>query len=244
MPDLTSSFQFGNSSFGDSLTFLGNFTGQQATFNISVDGTWSGATSFNGSDFQFMVLPAGTIDANADNTLNIFNNPGNVALVNEIMPLTPTTTNPLTFSVSVTLSGLNPTIEFAANLNIVTSTDLGQSFTADYSNTATISLAAPDGVTVVSGSGVFPGTGARALARSRSPSPASPPPGCSPSPAAAPPVQTPRAARREAGEITTYGRETSGGPGRARLAEPGALSPRGRVGLASIRRGIAVPQGP
>jgi hypothetical protein len=158
LPGLSSSFQFGNSSFGDSLTFLGNFTGQQATFNIRVDGTWSGDTAFNGSDFQFMVLPAGTIDANSGNTLNIFNNPGNVAIVNDIDSLTPSTTNPLTFAVNVSLNGLNPTIEFAANLNIVTSTDPGQSFTADYSNTATITLAAPDGVTVESSSGVFPGT--------------------------------------------------------------------------------------
>jgi hypothetical protein len=157
-PGLTSSFQFGNSSFGDSLTFVGNFSGQQATFNVSVDGTWSGSTAFNGSDFQFMVLPAGTIDANAGNTLNIFNNPGNVAIVNDIFSLDASTTNPLTFAVNVSLNGQNPTIEFAANLNIVTATDLGQSFTADYSHTATISLAAPNGVTVASSSGVFPGT--------------------------------------------------------------------------------------
>ena len=156
LPGMTSSFQFGNSSFGDSLTFLGNFTGQQATFNISVDGTWSGSTAFNGSDFQFMVLPAGTINANAGNTLNIFNNPGNVAIVNDIDPLTPNSTNPLTFSVNVTLNGQDPTIEFAANLNIVTSTTLGQAFSADYSDTATISLSAPPGVLFRSGSGVFP----------------------------------------------------------------------------------------
>jgi PEP-CTERM motif len=159
LPGMTSSFQFGNSSFGDSLTFLGNFTGQQATFHISVDGTWSGAApSFNGSDFQFMVLPAGTIDANAGNTLNIFNNPGNVAIVNDLYALTPTTSNPLTFDVNVTLNGQDPTIEFAANLNIVTSLTLGQSFTADFTNTATVSFTAPEGVTVVSGSGVFPNT--------------------------------------------------------------------------------------
>ena len=156
LPGLTSSFQFGNSSFGDSLTFLGSFTGQQATFNISVDGTWSGSTTFNGSDFQFMVLPQGTINANAGNTLNIFNNPGGVAIVNQIYSLTPDSTNPLTFSVNVTLNGVDPTIEFAANLNIVTSSNLGDSFTADYSDTATISLDTPAGVHFVSGSGVFP----------------------------------------------------------------------------------------
>ena len=83
--------QFGNSSFGDGLTFVGNFTGQTATFNISVDGTWTGDTpAFNGSDFQFMVLPTGTINANSGNTLNIFNNPGNVAIVNDTNPLSAT----------------------------------------------------------------------------------------------------------------------------------------------------------
>ena len=86
------SFQFGNSSFGDALTFLGNFTGQTATFHISVDGDVERhAPGFNGSDFQFMVLPAGTIDANADNTLNIFNNPGNIAIANNTYPPRPTT---------------------------------------------------------------------------------------------------------------------------------------------------------
>jgi hypothetical protein len=158
LPGMNSTFQFGNSSFGDSLTFLGNFTGQQATFNISVDGTFSGSAAFNGSDFQFMTLPAGTIAANAGNTLNIFNNPNNVAIVNDLYSLTPNTNNPLTFSVNVTLNGYDPTIEFAANLNIVTSLTLGQAFTADFSNTATITITAPNGVTVESGSGVFPGT--------------------------------------------------------------------------------------
>jgi hypothetical protein len=150
--------QFGNSSFGDSLTFLGNFTGQTATFHISVDGTWSGvAPAFNASDFQFMVLPAGTIDANSGNTLNIFNNPDNNAIVNDTFALTPTAAN-LSFNVSVTLTGLNPTIDFAANLNINPFSSLGQIFSADYSDTATISLQAPAGVTVESSSGVFPGT--------------------------------------------------------------------------------------
>jgi len=150
--------QFGNSSFGDSLTFLGNFTGQTATFHISVDGVWSGAApAFNASDFQFMVLPAGTINANAGNTLNIFNNPGGVAIVNDTYTLSPTAAD-LSFNVSVTLNGFNPTIDFAANLNINPFSSLGQSFTADYSDTATISLQAPPGVNVVSGSGVFPGT--------------------------------------------------------------------------------------
>ncbi len=158
LPGMQTSFQFGNSSFGDSLTFLGNFTGQQATFNISVDGTWSGATFFNPSEFQFLVLPAGTINANAGNTLNLFNNPSIAATVNDTYSLTPTTTSPLTFSVNVGLNGVNPTIEFAANLNITTATFPGQSFSGDYSNTATITLAAPNGVTVESASGVFPGT--------------------------------------------------------------------------------------
>jgi hypothetical protein len=149
--------QFGNSSFGDGLTFLGNFTGQTATFHISVDGTWSGvAPAFNASDFQFMVLPAGTIDANAGNTLNIFNNPGNVAIVNDEYTLSPTSPN-LSFNVSVALNGLNPTIEFAANLNINPFSSLGQIFSADYSNTASISIQAPPGVEVRSASGVFPG---------------------------------------------------------------------------------------
>jgi hypothetical protein len=158
LPGMTSSFQFGNSSFGDAFTYLGDFTGQQATFHINVDGTFSGAAAFNGSDFQFMVLPAGTIAANAGNTLNIFNNPGNVAIVNDLYALTPTSPNPLTFDVSVALNGHDPTIEIAANLNVVTSLLLGQAFTADFSNTAAITLTAPDGVTVESASGVFPGT--------------------------------------------------------------------------------------
>jgi hypothetical protein len=150
--------QFGNSSFGDGLTFLGNFTGQLATFNVSVDGTWSGDTpAFNGSDFQFMVLPTGTISANSGNTLNIFNNPGNVAIVNDTYSLTSTSPN-LSFNVSVPLNGLNPSFEFAANLNINPFSSLGQTFNADYSNTASISLQAPPGVTVFSSSGVFPGT--------------------------------------------------------------------------------------
>lgn len=150
--------QFGNSSFGDGLTFLGTFTGQTATFHISVDGTWSGDTpAYNASDFQFMVLPAGTIDANASNTLNIFNNPGNVAIVNDTYTLSPTSPN-LSFDVTVTLNGYNPTIEFAANLNINPFSSLGQSFSADYSDTASISLTPPPGVMVESASGVFPGT--------------------------------------------------------------------------------------
>jgi hypothetical protein len=150
--------QFGNSSFGDSLTFLGNFTGQTATFHISVDGTWSGdAPAFNPSDFQFMVLPAGTIDANSENTLNIFNNPGNVAIVNDTYALSASSPD-LSFNVSVTLNGLDPTLEFAANLNINPFSSLGQAFNADYSDTAGISISAPPGVTVLSGSGVFPGT--------------------------------------------------------------------------------------
>ena len=154
----TPSDQFGNSSFGDGLTFLGNFTGQTATFNISVDGTWSGdAPAFNASDFQFMVLPAGTISANSGNTLNIFNNPGNVAIVNDTYSLSPTSPN-LSFNVSVPLNGHDPTFEFAANLNINPFSSLGQIFNADYSNTASISLQAPPGVTVFSSSGVFPGT--------------------------------------------------------------------------------------
>jgi hypothetical protein len=155
------SFQFGNSSFGDSLTFLGNFTGQQATFQISIDGTWSGSLSgFNGSDFQFLVLPSGTIDANAGNTLNLFNNPdiNNIAIANVTDPLGPSTTSPLTFDVPVTLNGLNPTIDFAANLNIATFANLGDNFSADYSDTATVGIAGPTGVTIISASGVFPGT--------------------------------------------------------------------------------------
>jgi hypothetical protein len=154
----SASDQFGNSSFGDSLTFLGNFTGQTATFHISVDGSWSGVTpAYNASDFQFMVLPAGTINANAGNTLNIFNNPGNVAIVNDTYALSPTSMD-LSFNVSVTLNGYDPTIEFAANLNINPFSSLGQVFSADYSDTATIGLTAPAGVTVMSGSGLFPGT--------------------------------------------------------------------------------------
>jgi hypothetical protein len=150
--------QFGNSSFGDGLTFLGNFTGQTATFHVSVDGTWSGdAPSFNASDFQFMILPSGTIDDNAGNTLNIFNNPGNVAIVNDTFSLSPASPN-LSFDVDVTLNGLNPTFEFAANLNINPFASLGQIFTADYGNTASISLTAPPGVEFVSSSGVFPGS--------------------------------------------------------------------------------------
>ncbi len=150
--------QFGNASFGDTLTFLGNFTGQTASFHISVDGSWTGDTpSFNASDFQFMVLPAGTIDANSGNTLNIFNNPGNVAIVNDLNSLSPTQTT-LSYDVGVTLNGLNPTIEFAANLNINPFASLGQSFSADYTDTAQISLTAPAGATVISASGVFPGT--------------------------------------------------------------------------------------
>lgn len=150
--------QFGNSSFGDGLTFLGNFTGQTATFHISVDGTWSGDTpAFNASDFQFMVLPAGTINANSGNTLNIFNNPGNVAIVNDTYPLSPTSPG-ISFNVNVTLNGYDPTIEFAANLNINPFSSLLQDFSANYSDTASISLQSPPGVTVVSSSGVFPGT--------------------------------------------------------------------------------------
>lgn len=150
--------QFGNSSFGDSLTFAGNFTGQTATFHISVDGKWTGdSPSFNASDFQFMLLPAGTIDANASNTLNIFNNPGNVAIVNDKSPLSPSSPN-LSLDVNYTLNGLNPTVEFAANLNINPFSSLGQVFSANYSDTAGITLSAPAGVTVYSSSGVFPNT--------------------------------------------------------------------------------------
>ncbi len=150
--------QFGNASFGDSLTFLGNFTGQTATFHITVNGSWTGDTpAFNASDFQFMVLPAGTINANAGNTLNIFNNPGNVAIVNDMYTLSPTSSS-LSFDVTVTLNGYDPTIEFAANLNVNPFASLGQSFSADYSDTALISLNAPSGVTVISASGVFPNT--------------------------------------------------------------------------------------
>lgn len=72
-----------------------------------------------------MVLPAGTINTNAGNSLNIFNNPGNVAITNITDSLAPTSTNPLTYAANVALDGLNPTIEFAANLNIVATVDLG-----------------------------------------------------------------------------------------------------------------------
>lgn len=157
--DTPLSDQFGNSSFGDALTFLGNFTGQTVTFHISVDGTWTGSSPFfNASDFQFMVLPAGTIDANSDNTLNIFNNPGNVATFNRTDSIDVTPTFSLSYDVPVTLNGLNPTLEFAANLNINPFATVGDSFSADFSDTAGISFTAPGGVTVISASGVFPGT--------------------------------------------------------------------------------------
>ena len=157
LPNIPSD-QFGNSSFGDGLTFLGNFTGQTVTFRISVDGTWSGVSpAFNASEFQFMLLPAGTIDANSGNTLNIFNNPGNVAIVNDIHSLSPTSPD-LSFGASVALNGLDPTIEFAANLSINPFSSPGQTFGADYTDTASISFQAPPGVSVKSASGVFPGT--------------------------------------------------------------------------------------
>ena len=157
--DTPLSDQFGNSSFGDALTFLGNFTGQTVTFHINVDGAWTGSTPFfNASDFQFMVLPAGTIDANSGNTLNIFNNPGNVATFNRTDPVDVTPTYSLSYDVPVTLNGLNPTIEFAANLNINPFATVGDNFLADFNDTASISFTAPGGVTVLSASGVFPGT--------------------------------------------------------------------------------------
>jgi hypothetical protein len=144
---------------GDGLTFLGNFTNLTVTFHISVDGTWSGdAPNFNPSHFQFMVLPAGTIDANSGNTLGIFSNPGNVAIFNETDTVSPASPN-LSYNASVPLNGFDPTIELAANLNINPFSSLGQNFSANYSDTASISFTTvPPGVTVVSSSGVFPGS--------------------------------------------------------------------------------------
>jgi hypothetical protein len=73
--------------------------------------------------------------------------------------LGPIQTFPLHIDIPITLEGVNPTLDFAADLDLLgLANQIGQSFTGDFKNSADLSFTTPPRVTVVSASGVFPGT--------------------------------------------------------------------------------------
>jgi hypothetical protein len=158
-----SPFVAGNANFGDSLTFLGSFSGQTVTFVGTITGTWTTncAASCVGPGaayFELLALPAGTINANSGNEFALFSssspNSMNVGPTGNSSSAVLVT---FTDVVTATLNGVNPTIDLAADLDITGDAfNIGNSFDGDFSDTATITYTAPPGVTVLSASGVFP----------------------------------------------------------------------------------------
>jgi hypothetical protein len=130
------------------------------TFHANVTGTWVGDPSAGVGVFQFMVLPAGTIDQFSGNPFDIFDTSKDTNFIsNNVAVVGPTDMLPVNIDVPVTLNGVNPTIDFAADLNLfgLVST-IGQTFEGDFTHSADISFDGLPGVTVVSASGTFPGT--------------------------------------------------------------------------------------
>ena len=158
-----SPFVAGNANFGDSLTFLGSFSGQTVTFVGTVTGTWTTncAASCVGPGaafFQLLALAPGTINANSGNEFALFSSSGpnsiNVGPTGNSSSAVPVT---FTDVVTATLNGVNPTIDLAADLDITGDAfNIGNSFTGDFTDTASIQVVAPPGVRVLSASGVFP----------------------------------------------------------------------------------------
>lgn len=156
-------FVFGNANFGDSLTFLGSFSGQTVTFQMSVSGTWTtnclGCVGQGADTIQLLALPAGTIDQNSGNEFALFSNSANATNVNPTMTSTSPVPLSVTLDVPVVLNGVNPEVDIAASLDITGVTfSVGDAFDGDFLDTASISFTPLPGVTVLSASGVFPGT--------------------------------------------------------------------------------------
>lgn len=173
-PGCDSPFPFGNASFGDTLTFLGSFTGQTVTVTMTVDGTYTtnclGCVGLGSATAQLLILPAGTIDANSGNELGLFpSNPTPTESADLNPSATSATPEPVsgTITETVMLNGVDPQFDIAADLDIFgaitcsaanLSSCVGESFDANFLDTADISFNAPADVTVLSASGVFPDT--------------------------------------------------------------------------------------
>ena len=118
------------------------------SIQVSVNGAWSGPNggAAGSGTMQFLVSPAGTIAANSTNEFALFDpsspyyNPINVG---------PDGTPSLTYTVPVTLNGVNPTIDIAFSLDLtgfLATNQLNQSFNGDFNDTALVSFTPLDDV--------------------------------------------------------------------------------------------------
>ena len=162
-------YSLGNAALGDTLTFLGNFTGQTATITASIGGSWTstGTQNILSQSFSFLAFTPGTIAANAADEFNLFDGTytGGTALQQDNVN-TLASTFPSTVTLAITLNGLDPSIDLAADLDLYVTENyqgVGNSFNANFGDGVTFTINAPPGVIVTSDSGVFPDTAATPL---------------------------------------------------------------------------------
>ena len=109
----------------------------------------------------------GTIAANAADEFNLFNGTytdGTALQQDNVNTLA--STFPSTVTLAITLNGVDPSIDLAADLDLYVtenSQGVGNSFNANFGDGVTFTINAPPGVIVTSDSGVFPDTAATPL---------------------------------------------------------------------------------
>lgn len=145
----------------DEFTFVGTFSGQQVPFTAELDGSWtvSGPPLALALTNARMRLFAGGTVPNTDDWVGNASNDATPSLYDQTIEDDEFGDYPLTFSNTLTLNGTNPRVQFYFNARMIASSmDTNTSFDADFTHTAKVNFNFPQGVTVLSDSGTYPGT--------------------------------------------------------------------------------------